>query len=270
MTMAVRTDGGVNRWVEMHVVLQATPEQVWRAVATGAGYTAWFTRTTVEERVGGKLVFEFSPESKSVGEVTTWQPPAKFGYVERGWMEGAPDCVTEITVTSRAGGGSLFRMTHSLTTSKTDWDDSLEMFETGWQGFFEVLRLYLAHHAGQPAAMVQATVRSQSEAPTLYKKLIGSLKLETATVGDRVNLAAPEPLTAVVERIVQDSKLRAMTLHLEAPPGVAIVGLFSWAGQTMASITGYFYGEDAPTIAAASEPKWKAWLQETSGTSHSG
>jgi hypothetical protein len=54
------------------------------------------------------------------------------------------------------------------------------------------------------------------------------------------------------------------------PAGVAIVGAFSWGGQTMASVTGYFYGADAGRIAAASEPRWKAWLQETSGASQSG
>ncbi|MBC8026066.1 MAG: SRPBCC domain-containing protein [Steroidobacteraceae bacterium] len=267
--MAVKTDGS-KRWVEMDVILQAAPEQVWKAVATGAGYTAWFTRTTLDERVGGKIEFHMGPGATSVGEIVEWQPPAKLSYVERGWMEGAPDCATDITLTSRSGGRTLFRMTHSLATSKEDWDEALESFESGWQGFFEVLRLYLAHHAGKNAAMVQSMVQTKSDMPTVWRKLTTSLALESALVGERVNLSKPDPLTAVVARVWQDSKLCAMTLHLEAPAGVAIVGAFSWGGQTMASVTGYFYGADADKIAAASEPRWNAWLQETSGASRSG
>ena len=79
--MAVKTDDSGRRWVEMDVVLQATPEQVWSAVATGAGYTAWFTRTTLEERVGGKIEFRMGPGSTSVGEITEWRPPSKLAYV---------------------------------------------------------------------------------------------------------------------------------------------------------------------------------------------
>jgi uncharacterized protein YndB with AHSA1/START domain len=268
--MAVKTGDHANRYVEMDVVLQATPEQVWHAVASGAGYTAWFTRTTLEERVGGKIEFQMGPGATSVGEIIGWQPPAKLAYVERGWMEGAPDCVTEITVTKRSSGKTLFHMSHSLATPKEDWDESLESFESGWQGFFEVLRIYLAHFAGREAAMFQSMVQVKTELPITWKKLTTSLNLEAAIVGERINLTKPEPLTAVVERVQQDSRLCALTLRLEAPPGVAIVGTFAWGGQTMASITAYFYGPDADKIVAASESRWKAWLEETSGNSHSG
>jgi hypothetical protein len=47
-------------------------------------------------------------------------------------------------------------MVHSLFSERDDWDDELESFETGWPGFFEVLRVYLKHFAGKPAATVHA------------------------------------------------------------------------------------------------------------------
>jgi len=268
--MAVKTDDSGRRWVEMDVMLQATLEQVWNAVASGAGYTAWFTRTTLEERVGGRIEFQMGPGSTSVGEILEWQPPSRLVYVERGWMEGAPDCVTGITVTKRSRGQTLFRMTHTLATTRDDWDESLESFESGWQGFFEVLRIYLSQFAGREAAMFQSMVQVKTELPATWKKLATALGLEAAIVGERINLVKPEPLTAVVERVQQDSRLCALTLRLEAPPGVAIVGTFAWGGQTMASLTAYFYGADAGKVVAASEARWKAWLEETSGNSHSG
>ena len=82
-------------------------------------------------------------EDTSSGTVTAWEPPIRFAYEEHGWSGEAPPVATEVTVTSRSGDRCVVRMVHSLFTDKDDWDDELESFETGWPGFFEVLRLYL-------------------------------------------------------------------------------------------------------------------------------
>ena len=153
--MPIKKDDSGKRWVEMEFITPGTPEQVWQALATGPGNTAWFTKTTVDERVGGAIRFDFGPDGGSAGEVTTWEPPFKFGYVERDWMPGAPPVATEITITSRSGDRCVVRMVHSLFASADNWDDQLEGFEGGWPGFFEVLRLYLAHFAGKPAAAIR-------------------------------------------------------------------------------------------------------------------
>jgi hypothetical protein len=44
----------------------------------------------------------------------------------------------------------VVRVVHSLFTSSDQWDDQLEGFESGWPGFFRILRLYLAHFRGLP------------------------------------------------------------------------------------------------------------------------
>ena len=38
--MALKRDALDRRWVEMEVVVPGTPEQVWRAMATGPGISA--------------------------------------------------------------------------------------------------------------------------------------------------------------------------------------------------------------------------------------
>jgi hypothetical protein len=42
--MPVKKDDSGRRWVEMAFLVRGTPEQVWRAIATGPGMSAWFTR----------------------------------------------------------------------------------------------------------------------------------------------------------------------------------------------------------------------------------
>lgn len=53
-----------------------------------------------------------------------------------------------------------------------------------------------------------------------------------------------------------------MLLRLEHPgPGVAAFGTFSFGGQTMVALNGYYYGGQASDIVARETPQWEAWLQ---------
>ncbi|MGE2733449.1 hypothetical protein [Mycolicibacterium vaccae] len=57
--MTVKNDGEGRRWVEMEFLVPGSPEQVWDAIATGPGMSAWFTPTTVDEKLGGAIEFDF-------------------------------------------------------------------------------------------------------------------------------------------------------------------------------------------------------------------
>lgn len=259
--MPLKKDEHGKRWVEMEVVVPGTPEQVWQAVATGPGYTAWFTRTEIEERIGGTILFDLGPYGSSKGEVTIWEPPFRFGYVEREWSEGAPPVETGITMTSRPDGKCLFRMTHSLIASTDDWDASLEGFETGWPGFFEVLRLYLTHFAGSPAASCHAMTSVEAPQLEVWKRLTEALGLAAANVGEERTTPEPERLAGTVERVQQSDRERYVLLRLTAPaPGVALIGTYRMGNATNASIVLYFYGDNAAQTADAAKEKWASWL----------
>lgn len=262
--MPIKKDGAGKRWVEMEFSTPGTPEQVWHALATGPGNSAWFTKATIEERVGGALVFDMGAHGVSRGEVTAWEPPVRFGYVEREWAEGAPPVATEITVTPRAGGKCTVRMVHSLFTTSDEWDDQMEGFESGWPVFFDILRLYLEHFPGQYAALFQAMQTLDGSGLDVWKRLVGPLGLADASPGERrVTPAPPERCAGVVERVQQTPTQRGVILRLESPaPGIALIGTYDMGGKAVASVTIYFYGEDADAQAAAAAPKWQAWLSE--------
>lgn len=262
--MPIEKDETGKRWVEIAFTVPGTPEQVWQAMATGPGYAAWFTRAVIEERVGGELKFEFAPGVSTTGEVTKWEPPHSFGYVEREWDKGAPPLATEITIASRSGGQCVVRMVHSLFSSTDDWDDQMEGFEHGWSAFIEVLRLYLAHFAGMKAASFMVVHPVEASQSVVWSALLEKLTLAGANVGDRREVSQPEKLSAVVERIHQDQKSRAITLRLDAPtPGVVIVGCFGTGTNTNASASIFFYGDTAAAQTKASEPKWTQWLRDS-------
>ena len=266
--MPIKKDDSGKHWVEMEFVAPGTPEQVWEAMATGPGQTAWFTKTTVEQRVGGEIRFDFGPNGTQAGTVTAWEPPRRFAYVERDWSEGAPPVATEITITARSGDQCVVRMVHSLFSTSDDWDDQMEGFEKGWPAFFEVLRLYLTHFAGQPGACFTLITTGNGDQTVSWKRLIEQLDLGGASVGEpRVTSGQPEALSGVIERIDQDRQRRYLLMRFDTPgPGIAIVGTYDAGTRAGISINMYAYGDGAQARAADSERRWRDWLEARFGS----
>jgi hypothetical protein len=260
--MPVKKDDSGKRWVEMHLLVPGTPEQVWQAMATGPGNTAWFTRTSIEERVGGSVRFTFGPDAGSTGQVTQWQPPHRFGYEERDWMPGAPPVATEITIEARKGGQCAVRMVHSLFASTDDWDDQLEGFESGWPGFFEVLRAYLSRFAGRKAASFQAMVSVKGDLSEQWKRLLAGAGAAGLDVGDAVTTHEPMTLTGTLERVQQDRRIRVVMLSVQKPfAGTAMFGAYATPEAVMLSISMFLYGEQAETQASSAESRCREWLR---------
>jgi hypothetical protein len=237
---------------------------VWKAIATGPGTSAWFVKTEIEERVGGVIRFDFGAYGSSAGEVTTWDPPHRFGYVEREWKEGAPPVATEIVITSRSGDRCVLRMVHSLFATTDDWDDQLEGFEAGWPGFFDVLRLYLEHFRGQRAATLQVMSTTRDDSLVTWRRLAEGLNLAGVDAGERRALPRePEPLAGVIERVVQGQGQRHVLMRADSPASaVALIGVFASGDGTGASVSLYHYGDDADQRAATAGPRWQSWLNQ--------
>ena len=59
--MSVKKEPSGRRSVQVEVEVPGTPEEVWRAIATGPGISAWFVPTRSEERQGGEVMSTFGP-----------------------------------------------------------------------------------------------------------------------------------------------------------------------------------------------------------------
>ncbi|PRC41574.1 ATPase, partial [Mycobacterium sp. ITM-2017-0098] len=171
---------------------------------------------------------------------------------------------TEVTVTSRSGDRCVVRMVHSLFTDRDDWDDELESFETGWPGFFEVLRLYLRAFPGQPAANVVAAATHPGDMAHAWSDLAAALGVAGVDVSQRCESRSGAPkLAGWVERIEQKQEFRDVMVRLEAPcPGIAVMGGCVAGGQTRVMVSLYLYGDSAADTAAAEAPKWRAWMAQ--------
>jgi uncharacterized protein YndB with AHSA1/START domain len=251
----------VPRRFEHSVEVPGTPEQVWQALATAGGISAWMMPTDVEEGLGGRVVFHMG-ETDSVGEITAWDPPRRLIYQED-WASLAgqdPATVTplvsEFVVEATSGGTCVVRVVTSAFGTGADWEN--EFFadmELGWAPMFEHLRLYLTHFPGQTATNFEADAAVPGKPAEVAAAMRESLGVRE--VGQTVEA---QGVTGLVERVADDGVL----LRLSAPvPG--LLALYSFRGEDPSSayarVGGYLFSDDAPAYVERETASWKSWLE---------
>ena len=187
--MSVKKEASGRRSVQVEVEVPGTPEEVWQAIATGPGISSWFVPTEFEERDGKPVAvtLNFGPGMESRSVVTAWDPPRMFAAQGEGWG-GSPPIADEWSVEARAGGICVVRVVHSLFASTDDWDNQLEGTESGWPGFFRILRIYLTHFRGQRSAMMQwmaPAAGTEAEAWETLTAALGAERRERRAALDR-------------------------------------------------------------------------------------
>jgi uncharacterized protein YndB with AHSA1/START domain len=248
--------------------LPGTPEQVWAAIATADGISSWFLRTEVEQHEGGAIVTYMGEDGSSPGTVTGWDPPHRFAYEEPGWAaimghEGAPvtPLATEFLVEARSGGTCVVRVVSSAFGVGAEWErEAFENMEKGWAPFFQLLRLYLAHFAGQRATRLSVDADLPGSPEAVASAMRQALAVEAP--GQPVNARG---LAGNVEQIGEDHVLLRLT---DPVPGyVAFFAYDKGNGTSGAQIQGYLFSGDAPAYVERERPAWKAWLDGSSATS---
>ena len=201
--MSVKKEASGRRSVQVEVEVPGTPEEVWQAIATGPGISSWFVPAEFEERDGKPVAvtLNFGPGMESRSVVTAWDPPRRFAAQGEGWG-GSPPIADEWSVEARGGGICVVRVVHSLFASTDDWDNQLEGTESGWPGFFRILRIYLTHFRGQRSAMMQWMAPAAGTEAEAWETLTAALGLKGVSAGQRWTAPAGVPaLSGVVEHV---------------------------------------------------------------------
>jgi uncharacterized protein YndB with AHSA1/START domain len=261
--MSVKKEASGRRSVQVEVEVPGTPEEVWQAIASGPGISSWFVPAEFEERDGKPVAakLNFGPGMESRSTVIAWDPPRTFVAQGEGWG-GSPPITTEWSVAARAGNVCLVRVAHSLVAGTDDWDNQLAGTESGWPGFFRILRIYLTHFRGQRSATRQFVAPVAGTEAEAWETLTAALGVKGLTVGQHWTAPAGVPaLGGVVEHVSQ--RPYDALLRLDRPgSGVATLGAFHFGGQSMVALNFYLYGDQAAETLAREIPPWQAWIQE--------
>ncbi len=148
------------------VRVAASPDEVFAALTTVDGLSAWWTTATGDATAGGTITFHFGPESTAVMRVEE----AERGRGVR-WL--TTECMLEDWVgTSQtfelealADGGTQIRFRHSgLTPRLACYADC----KSGWDHFVPSLATYvdtgLGNPSGSPADLARREVRAKQAA----------------------------------------------------------------------------------------------------------
>ena len=173
----------VEHRMERTYEVAATPEQVWDAIATADGISAWMVPTRLDPRIGGEVSFDLGGFWLS-GVVTDYTPNRRFAY-EEPWpiADRAEDIpaemvewfnsigasltdvyhdlpslsliATEFLIESASGGSCVIRVVTSAYGSGADWEN--EFFAEMVAGWAAILDNLVTHLKGGDVAMGSRT-----------------------------------------------------------------------------------------------------------------
>ncbi|MBB5850029.1 SRPBCC domain-containing protein [Amycolatopsis umgeniensis] len=135
------------------VEVDATPEQVWDAIATGPGITSWFMgRNEVDGGVGGTVKTAFGGYEPT-SAITSWDPLERLVYGAEPEQDGR-FVAYEFLIEARSGGSTVLRTVTSGFLPGDDWEDEFEAMRAGGELFLRTLVEYLNGFAGRQAVPV--------------------------------------------------------------------------------------------------------------------
>src|SRR5439155_24957532 len=168
--------------------VEATPEQVWEAIATGRGTDSWFMgRNEIEPREGGTVRWSiggFTAEST----VTAWDPPRRFVSTGTESPDGSFHQF-DYRIEER-GGRTAIQYVHSGMLGG-DWEAEYEAMSEGDPMYFQKLAEYVTYFSGRFATPVDAQGPAASDrerAMAVFRKALGL----SATVAEG-DVARPTP-----------------------------------------------------------------------------
>ncbi|CAN5129352.1 hypothetical protein BH09PSE6_BH09PSE6_04300 [soil metagenome] len=261
--MKIEKDSSGRRSVELELEVPGTPEEVWRAIATGPGISSWFVPTTVEcdDRAPVAVTSTFGPGLQVRSDVTQWNPTRQFAVQGQSWG-GAPPIAIEWNIEARSGDVCVVRVVNSLFASTDEWDDQLEGAASAWLGFFRTLSIYLTHFPGQRSALLQFVVPVPGSEAQAWDTLTAALGVEGLLVGDAWAAPAGAPALKGVAEYMSRDPYDALIRLDEPAAGVAALGAFELGGQSMVAFNLYQYGDLAQVRAEQLTPAWQAWIDQ--------
>ncbi len=160
---------------DREVILAASPEEVWEAVASTDGNAGWLFPNPID------------PQGPAT---VAWDPPHRFAVrVEQGeWFNAL-----EFEIEAREGGTSVLRYSHSGIFVE-DWENQYDAVQQHTDFYLHTLGEYLRHFKGRTATYVGEVPQGiqgppASAAPDGFERLQQALGLDPAAgEGDAVRL----------------------------------------------------------------------------------
>jgi uncharacterized protein YndB with AHSA1/START domain len=241
-----------SRTFEMTIDIQASPDDVWRALTQSEELVRWFPLgASVTPGPGGTMRWSWGDGWSGDARIDIWEPLRRLRLVEDRrqsydadghLQEGAPPSSTplaiELTLETHQGQTRL-RLVHSGFESGAGWDDEFDGISTGWQYELRSLRHYLQRHRGYDRNVGWARTSTSSPASEVWARLLGpegfAVAPERPGTGDPVHVTgAGENFRGTVLLSLPEGELSIIVDDLDA--GVLRLSTHRAAGHTGVSV----------------------------------
>jgi uncharacterized protein YndB with AHSA1/START domain len=236
------------------VLLDASPEQVWQAIATGPGLATWLWSQEVEPGEGGRVRISVGDHTEE-SAVTRWDPPRRFSYQGGEGADGSVHAF-EYLIEARGGGSTVLRFVHSGFLGD-DWAAEFEgQTGMGWDMYFHTLAQYFTYFPGRAATYVSADGPQASAQADAWPVLLGGLGLTGRPEEDDMVRLTPDglaPIEGTVDYVLPAFLGVRTTDGLYRFHGRAAQGLPVAVGHHI-----YSGGVDQKQT----ESSWRSWLSQ--------
>ncbi|HEY7592241.1 MAG TPA: SRPBCC domain-containing protein [Actinophytocola sp.] len=232
--------------------VEATPEDIWTAIATGPGIDSWFMGRNDVDAEAGKVRQSFGgyePEHR----VTAWEPMHRFAYR----TDEAPDgrfVAFDFLIEGREGASTVLRMATNGFLPGDDWAAEYEAMAKGNDLFFATLTTYLRHFAGRTAVPVTAFGPVSTDWPTTRATLLTALGLPADPKPGDAAHAEPDGIGPI------DGEVYHANEHTLGLRGRDALYRFMKGFHGPIVAGHHLFGE---TDAGAAERAWQSWLNTT-------
>jgi len=237
--------------VRKEITLDATPEQVWEAIATGPGIDSWFMgRNEIDPREGGTNTFTLAGHAQT-STVTAWEPLKRFAFRGETKDDGT-SMAFEYLIEGRDSGSTVLRLVQSGFLGD-DWETEYDALSKGWEIYLHSLREYLTHFPGRTATPVGVFGPPQAGEQEVWDGFKRGLGLTgTVSVGDRAGftLAGAAPVEGVVDVVSEPLVIGVRTAD----------GLYRFMGRGGAVVLGHHVFDAARPDEL--DDAWRAWLDD--------
>jgi uncharacterized protein YndB with AHSA1/START domain len=238
--------------LRMETEVEATPEQVWEAIATGPGIDAWFMgHNEVEPGEGGATRMTIAGET-SESTITTWDPPNRLAYRSEPGPDGSFHAF-EYLVEGRDQATTLVRLVHSGMLGD-DWEREYRGLQEGDPVYIHLLAQYLKYFRGRAATPVFAAQPQTAEREQAWSVFRQGLGLRGPVAeGDQVRLT-PEGLP-VIEGVVDYASPSFLGVRSD---DALYRFIYGYDGTVVVGHHIYRDGVDQ----AGTDQAWQSWLSK--------
>ena len=151
-----------DRGIDLTIDIDATLEEVWQALTTGAGIARWFApHATVTPGEGGSVSVGWDPNEMWSQPITVWEPMRRMQTASEMPSQDGRMVRLAVDYYLEAHGGRVrVRLVHSGFDDSASWDNYIDGLDAGWTYFLFNLKHALERHRATDRQQLSARFRT--------------------------------------------------------------------------------------------------------------